>query len=459
MQNKILVLVFLFISLETFSFDQVIKKESWNGLEVVWVKDERLPTYDVVIYFADGALADADQSGVKGSTDMMFDLLSSGTKTSSEKEIMDFLEFYGTGIGSSVNHEYSIVRYSGLSKDIILTTKKVCELFRESTFPEAPLNRHRAQLIDAKRNAINDPADIASRVFREISLQGTPYSYPVDGKMADIKKMNAEALNHQLNYFNKSVQKRIYITGPASVLGIKDVIQDECKWNGSSRFKRDVKVAETNSNSAKATRPKIYLVKNNEANQGQIRIGKTLSREEINNPYLLDLNGEFLGGGFTSLLMHEVRTKRGLTYNVSASLSGQKQYGRAVISTFSKSETVAKTIEVIHQTLDKVKNEDFAPDTLERVKLQFAGSHPFGFESMSAFLGQLLYIDHVERDYLEIYEFPKRVAQINQKDLVKFSSGVWDWNHLTILVVGSEKLATSLKEIGEVEIISADSFL
>jgi zinc protease len=389
----------------------------------------------------------------------MFDLLPSGTKNFSEKEIMEFLEFYGTSIGSSVNHEYSILRYSGLSKDIVMTTKKVCELFSEATFPDVVLNRQKAQILDSKSNAINDPGETASRVFREISLKGTPYSYPVDGKIADIKRVRREDLEKQLSYFNKNVQKRIYLTGPASVLGIKDIIQDECRWNGSSRFKREVKLDENVVKSINVNRPKIYLVKNNDANQGQIRIGKTLSRDEIKNPYLLDLNGEFLGGGFTSLLMQEVRIKRGLTYTIGASLSGQKQYGRAVISTFSKSETVAKTIDVIHQTLDKVKNEDFAPEALERIKLQFAGSHPFGFESMSAFLGQLLYIDHVERDYAEIYEFPKRVAQITQKELVIFSSGVWDWNKLTIVVVGGEKLLSTLKELGDVEVISADSFL
>jgi len=456
MQNKFLILILSFLSFKTFAFDQVIKKETWKGIEVVWVKDVRLPIYDVVIYFADGALADNEQ---KGTTDMMLDLLTAGTKSSSEKELVDFLEFYGTSFGSSVNHEYSLFRYSGLSKDIIPTTKKICEMFHDGEYPDQVLNRYKQQLIDSKSNAINDPGEVATRIFREISLEGSPYAYPVDGKINDIKKITGEMLKERLRYFNKSVKKRIYITGPSSILAIQDIFKNDCQWSGSSDYKREVKVAPPSSVGSGRVRPKIYLVKNNDANQGQIRIGRTLTKAQIQNPYLLDLTGEFLGGGFTSLLMQEVRTKRGLTYNIGASLSGQKQYGRAVISTFSKSETVAKTLEVIHQTLDKVKNENFPSDAIERTKLQFAGSHPFGFESMSAFLGQLLYIDHVERDYSEIYEFPKRVELISQKELVHFSSEVWNWNELSIVVVGSEKLMPALKEIGDVEIITAESYL
>ena len=33
-----------------------IKTMSWDGIDVVWLQDERFPTYSIQIYFADGAL-------------------------------------------------------------------------------------------------------------------------------------------------------------------------------------------------------------------------------------------------------------------------------------------------------------------------------------------------------------------------------------------------------------------
>ena len=45
---------------------------------MVFVKDERVPMYQVDFYFSDGALS--DKKGKEGETELMFDLLTSGTK-------------------------------------------------------------------------------------------------------------------------------------------------------------------------------------------------------------------------------------------------------------------------------------------------------------------------------------------------------------------------------------------
>ena len=52
--NKIL-LSFCILSISQLSFgnyiDDNLKKLSWNGIEVIWLEDNSLPTYDCSIYF------------------------------------------------------------------------------------------------------------------------------------------------------------------------------------------------------------------------------------------------------------------------------------------------------------------------------------------------------------------------------------------------------------------------
>lgn len=52
------------------SIEDNIKRLNWNGIEVVYIEDNRFPTYDLTVYFADGALSEQ-----KGQADSVFIVL------------------------------------------------------------------------------------------------------------------------------------------------------------------------------------------------------------------------------------------------------------------------------------------------------------------------------------------------------------------------------------------------
>ena len=59
--KSLIILLALIISCNTFASAKIedsIKKLNWNGVDVVFLEDNRFPTYDILIYFADGALSD-----------------------------------------------------------------------------------------------------------------------------------------------------------------------------------------------------------------------------------------------------------------------------------------------------------------------------------------------------------------------------------------------------------------
>ena len=39
--------------------DENLKKYKWGDLEVVWLEDSTFPTYDITVYFNDGALSES----------------------------------------------------------------------------------------------------------------------------------------------------------------------------------------------------------------------------------------------------------------------------------------------------------------------------------------------------------------------------------------------------------------
>jgi zinc protease len=451
--------IFSFMSLTVFSNEAIkssIKKFNWNGVEVVYLEDNRFPTYDMVVYFADGALSDGE---IPGETEHAFNLIDSGTSKLTQKEILDQIDFLGTELGSDTTHEYTTLAMAGLAKDFNGALKDTCHLLRDGTYPNEVVQKELDKERSGYRAFVSNPQALADRANREITMSGTPYSYPVSGKLKDLDKISTSGLRSKMDYFLNKVKKRIYLTGPKSILEIEKVFKNDCKFAGNdSDFVRKATYQKVSKN-----QPEIIFVPIPDANQVQVRIGRFLNRDEINDRNLDALATDLLGGGFTSKLMREVRVKRGLTYSIGSYISSQKEYGRAGISTFTKNETINRLVEVISDTVLKIKKSGITKEDLERTRMGLLGSHPFKFESNKAFLLQLLYLDHVEKDYDELFSFSSNLSKYNATDVEKKINDIYGLSKQTIFILGDKSLEKELKKLpkkyGRMKVLDYNLFI
>ena len=436
------------------SVEDKVQKLRWNDLEVIWIKDERFPVYDIVFYFADGSLSDYPKR--KGEGNMMFSLLTAGTRRFDHKEISDNLEFFGVSQGINMTHEFSTFFLSGLTKDIIPTVKLICHLFKDSSFPKQEIKKEKRRIKNSLENMVTSHSALASRAFREISLGNTPFAYPVSGKIKDLNKIGQKNLRRKLQYFNKEVKKRIYLTGPPEVLLIKSIVSEECGWKSSGKFVRRTESADKKE---KTTGQLIHLVTIPKANQAQIRVGRMLKKGEFENTPQLSLSSGFLAGGSSSQLMREARTKRGLTYGIYAFASGQKDFGRLGIFSSTRNETINELLSVIKEALDLTGQGKFNTADLERARGYLTGGHFFQFERVDAYLEQLIHLDHVGKSYSEFHNFQNMVAKIKREEVIKNIKEIFDWNQMTIMVLGPKSLKKPLETMGKVKVIPYKNFL
>ncbi len=453
--NIFLVLLFV-VNGNLFSQNkEKITSLNWNGVDVVWIEDNRLPTYNVVVYFADGALSDQDNGGNLAETEAMFSLLNHGTLRFSFKEISDNLEFYGTSYGHNVTHEYSTYGFSGLVKDIVPATKMICHLFRDAAYPADEVANAIKISVSEKNNMVTEFEALTSRVFRELSLSGSPYNYPVDGKIKDILKIKSSKLLNKLKYFNQQVYKKIYIAGPADTLQIRSIINDDCGWSEKSG-----KYVRGNSyvyNTRKS--PSYFFVPVKGATAAYVRVGSFFDNKSFFDLESLELASTFLGGGFTSKLMREIRVKRGLSYGISAFGGMQKNYGRVGIVVSTESAKVPLLFTTLQEVLSLVQKGDFAEDEFKMSQGFLTGSYSFRFEKSSAYINQLLYLDHVGVGADKLYSFPETAGKITKAQMVETIKKFYDWNQQVIVVLGDMSMVPSLKAIGDFKIVNYKDFL
>ena len=433
--------------------DDNLHQENWGGVDIIWLEDETLPTYDLTVYFGQGAFSDNKKRA--GELSFMFDQLTSGTKRFTREQIVESLEFYGTSYGSRVTHEFSTFSVSGLSKDFLPTMKMVCHLFNDSTFPKEELNKTKKMATASLNSLVSSHRELAARAFRYESLKGSGYETPTDGTLKTIKKIHPKHLKEKLNFLNKNVYKRVYIKGPKVVKGFETIIKNDCHWAKASYQESLPEVKKV------AERKKIILIPVPKANQAQVQIGRIMSSAEVkkNNDVAIQFASNFLGGGFTSRLIQKLRVELGLTYSAGAYVSEQRSYGRAGISTFTKNETIVPLLTNIKAVLTKSES-DIDLDAFTYSKRNLKGNYLLSLESTSDFLGQLQMLDHVQKPYDEIYEFTDKLTKITKEDLEKQVKSIFNWDEQTVVILGSKSLAKSLRKAEyKVEIKSYKDYL
>ena len=167
------------VTISIFSFASTKpEKLDWNGIEVSWIEDDSVPTYSVQVYFSDGALSDARSKG--GETSLMFSSLSAGTNRFTQKEIKDNLEYYGISYGSTVFHEYSTFSFSGLNKDLLQVTKKICHMFADSIFPKNEIRASKRRILSGFQNLVTNHSELADRALRKLTLRSTEFEIPTN---------------------------------------------------------------------------------------------------------------------------------------------------------------------------------------------------------------------------------------------------------------------------------------
>lgn len=421
--------------------DDHVQKLNWNGIDVVWLEDSKLPTYDISIYFGEGAIGDA--KGLEGATEITLNQLTSGSKKFSQKEIIEQLEFYGVSYGSSVTHEFADFSISGLVKDYKPTVKLICHLFNEATFPEPELNTLKARVLSSLKSIVTNHGALANHIFRAETLKSTGYGTSVEGNIASLKKISSTDLKVRIGELNNKVKKRIYIKGPKSILGVKQILSKDCGWTNNGKKREYPKVKSIVRNNS------LIFIPMKDANQAQVRIGRILTTKEVSgeNDELMAFAAKFMGGGFTSRLVQGLRVEKGLTYSASAYASGQSSYGRSGISTFTKNETLPELLSATKEIIEKAST-DIDESIFKRAKKNIKGNYLLGLESTSDFLKNLMFFDHKGIDYDHIYKFTDIIDKIDRDDLMKMNKQLFNWKDQTIVVLGDRSLIPGLKKAG-----------
>jgi len=204
-------------------------------------------------------------------------------------------------------------------------------------------------------------------------------------------------------------------------------------------------------------KPGIYLAEKDDVNQSDISmIGLGIRRD---NPdyFAVRVMNELFGGGFSSRLFKNLRSKQALAYEVGGGIGAAYNHSGLIdISMGTKSGSTAKAIEGLYQQIDDLLNNPPSEDEIKQSKDSILNGFVFAYDSPEKILNeQLTYeVYGYPLDFLE--RFRAGVEKVTIADVNRVAHKYIDKQKLAVLVVGNpnefDKPLTTFGQVTKLDI-------
>jgi predicted Zn-dependent peptidase len=299
-------------------------------------------------------------------------LLRKGTSKRSADQFSEELDFLGgtfqAGEGFGISSATTISA-EFLKKDFDRGLDLLTDAVLRPTFPEAEVRKLVAQRADAAKSLKDNPQGAIGSYFQSFFFGAShPYGHPADEiTLARIGRQDVVGY-HQNMYCGRNMV--VIVTGDfdPAVAGPKIA---EAFGGGAAGMAFEWPAA-TPLRSAS----ELLLVDKPDATQTYFYIGQPGVDRKNPDRVTLQLVNTLFGGRFTSMLNEELRVNSGLTYGANCQVQEPRLAGGIVITTFTKTETTAKAIDMALDVLKRLGEKGIGAEQLASVKAYVKGTYP-----------------------------------------------------------------------------------
>ena len=418
--------------LPAFQPQQPKRIELSNGMVIFLQEDHELPLIDGIARIRGGSRNEPDAK--VGLMDIYGEVWrTGGTKTKTGDELDDFLEVRAAKVETGASTDSTTISWSCLKGNVDEVFKLFVDVLQNPEF--------RADKIDIAQKAENDGisrrndqvGDIAGREAVKLAYgAGNPYA-----RVPEYATVAAITRQDLIDWHGKYVHPNNIILG---ISGDFDSAAMEAKlraafdaWpKGPRAVNEDIQY-----NPAK---PGYYLIPKDDVNQSSIQlIGLGTTRD---NPdyYAISVFNEAFGGGFSSRLFNDIRTRRGLAYSVGGGIGTNFGHpGILEVSMGTKSQSTIEAIQAVGEDINNLGTQPITEQEIQRAKDGILNTFIFRLDSPDKILGERMTYEYYgyPPDWLDKYQ--AEIKKVTTADVNRVAAKYMHRDQLAVLVVGNIK--------------------
>ncbi|MEF8833443.1 MAG: pitrilysin family protein [Halofilum sp. (in: g-proteobacteria)] len=402
-----------------------------NGARVLFVRAPEIPMVDARVTFDAGSARDGDHPGVARLTS---NLLMSGTDDRDTDAVARAFERAGAEVSTGSARDMAWIKMRSLraAEHLEPVSALVGDLLARPAFPDDEI----ARLVEQQRTGLREqeqsPGAIADQLFREAVHGDHPYGQNPLGTRQSLKAIDRATV--------QDFHDRYYVGANANVAIVGDIDIERAKTLAGTL------VGDLPAGDSAPALPPVPELEDDRtirepfpSTQSHVKIGRPgVARGYEQWPALYVANHVLGGGGFTSRLYDEVRSKRGLVYGVYSHFSPMAQTGPFQIQLQTRGDQVDEALGVVREVFNNFYARGPSAKEVEDAILNITGGFPLRIDSNSDITGYLAMMGFygLPVDYLE--RFPERVRDVDADSAhAAFLDAVGQRPRVTVIVGGN----------------------
>lgn len=296
---------------------------------------------------------------------------------------------------------------------------------------------------------LNDDEEYVDKLLTQSILGDDPLAHDITGDKKIIQKITQSEIKkfHQKHYQSNNLYA--VLAGKYSVEGLRlfKKILSQIKSSDTPKEKEKKKVAIPKEIPVKNDRTLELLVRTrNDNNQTVLGIGfPTIGFLDPRKEEMIMLNS-LIAGSDGSKLHLSLREEKGLVYSVSSNYYRYPEGGLLIIKTSFQPSKLREVLSLIYEVIEGLKKDISEKDQRQHLE-SLIGYNWIEAESIfhlaEYYAQELIFCDEIRPYHYQA----KSLTKIKNKNLVKLSNSVLDWNKASIIAIGPVKKGDLVKAL------------
>jgi len=419
--------------LAPFKPQQPKRIELKNGMVIFLQEDHELPLIDGTARIRGGSVNEpANKAGL---VDIYGEVWrTGGTKSQTGDQLDDFLEVRAAKVETGGGPDSTTISWSCLKGDLDDVFKAFVDVLQNPEFRPDKIDIAQKEMFDNISRRNDEVGEIAHRETVKLAYgPSNPYA-----RVPEYATVTAVTRQDLIDWHGKYVHPNNMILGvsgdfdPAAMETRLRAAFDSWPKGPAGPRRNEVKYFPAT--------PAYYQVSKEDVNQSTIHMVALGTTRDNPDYYAISVFNEAFGGGFSSRLFNDIRTKRGLAYSVGGGIGTNFGHpGILQVAIGTKSQTTIEAIQAADEDINNLSKQPITDEEIQHAKDAILNAFVFRLDSPDKILAERMTYEYYgyPPDWLDKYQ--EEVKKVAAADVNRVATKYMHRDQMAILVVGNPK--------------------
>jgi zinc protease len=419
--------------LAPFKPQQPKRIELKNGMVIFLQEDHELPLINGTARIRGGSVNEPDNKA--GLIDIYGEVWrTGGTKSQTGDQLDDFLEVRAAKVETGGGPDSTTISWSCLKGDLDDVFKAFVDVLQNPEFRPDKIDIAQKEMFDNISRRNDEVGEIAHRETVKLAYgPSNPYA-----RVPEYATVTAVTRQDLIDWHGKYVHPNNVILGvsgdfdPAAMEARLRAAFDSWPKGPAGPRRNEVKYS--------PAAPAYYQVSKEDVNQSTIHMVALGTTRDNPDYYAISVFNEAFGGGFSSRLFNDIRTKRGLAYSVGGGIGTNFGHpGILQVAIGTKSQTTIEAIQAADEDINNLSKQPITDEEIQHAKDAILNAFVFRLDSPDKILAERMTYEYYgyPPDWLDKYQ--EEVKKVAAADVNRVATKYMHRDQMAILVVGNPK--------------------